>query len=1246
MKILAIRGSNLASLDGEFCVDFTLPSFSQNGLIAITGSTGSGKSTLLDALCLALFNRIPRLPSRGSQTLIGREDEDDKQRLASHDVRHILRRGTGEAYAEVDFVGVDKKYYRATWTLRRARKRPDGRFQTPEHAFICLKEQKPLGRTRTEIEQIIVKKLGLSFDQFRRSVLLAQGDFASFLKADAATRSRLLEMITGTEIYGEISRQAHLRANAESAELQQLQVRLNEYDVLEPELREQLERSLSDQNKRLEQQQQCLGQWQEQADWFKQLKHKKQQLTQAEADLALQQKAWDKSKADRQALERLKQLEALRLPLQRLDDAKSNQEKTLAQLQALELQQQSTEKNLAKLATKLEKSLKAYKTSETAYQKAQPDLRQAYQLDSQLQQVQVSKEQQELKYKKQKRNVASLQQTTKQQQAVLLQLQDKLSQVSQHLFEQKADEPLAAQWTHWQSLFDDLIAIQQVQHKDDLQLRELEQSVLTQAHQLDEAKQKIQLSNTQLEQCEASLLDLNEGDIQKALAECIEQLPSLQNQLLQLNEQEQIQRQFAEKQAEQKALQEELQALQIAIEQAEQSKQQQEIQLAVHNARLDEALQVHKRALLATGQSAEQLRAQLSDDKPCPVCGSHDHPWQGNNKLHALADAQDKRVQELQSENNGLKKRYQQLEFELASNLKQQKKQLNAQQANQQKLESIQTHWGRLSQQEITTAQPKKQIIGVKKQLEKQQTQQKQLQEQQAQIDKIRKQKEAYLKQLNQQQAALQVLEVAIQKSQSTIESLQQQKEKYKISAQAIIQRLAEVVDQLDMNIDLHTLKQACQKRAKQYLSLQEQQQSLEKQINDSQQELEKQQLALSHAEKLQREVEQEYQQLNTQLETLQQSRQALLVGYKNKTTEQIETVLKNAVEQAKADYEGVRQEYQTQDKLVLAQATSINDLQQGYDAQLSLSQKRSDELQQALRPFEINEDEARKQLTKDKQWIVKQEQAIQNLQRALQASQIHLETAQADLSVFVAGDQVTLQVIDYLAMYSDDDIVSKQALIKQEQSLVEQKLAEIQQQINELEFQFREDDNKRKQTQKLQKAYDKQAEITHIWKVMKELIGSQSGSKFRNFAQSLTLEILLSYANQRMQELNRRYALQRVPQTDLELQIVDKEMGDEIRPVHSLSGGESFLVSLALALGLASLSSRKTQIDSLFIDEGFGTLDPQTLDTALSALDSLQAQGKTVCIISHVSAINERVAAQIKVKACGNGKSIVELAA
>ncbi|SMG21085.1 exonuclease subunit SbcC [Cedecea sp. NFIX57] len=180
---------------------------------------------------------------------------------------------------------------------------------------------------------------------------------------------------------------------------------------------------------------------------------------------------------------------------------------------------------------------------------------------------------------------------------------------------------------------------------------------------------------------------------------------------------------------------------------------------------------------------------------------------------------------------------------------------------------------------------------------------------------------------------------------------------------------------------------------------------------------------------------------------------------------------------------------------------------------------------------------------------------------------------------------------------------------------------------------QLRHDEENRVRQQTLMqeiKACEAQAED---WGYLNALIGSKEGDKFRKFAQGLTLDNLVWLANNQLNRLHGRYLLQRKDSEALELQVVDTWQADAVRDTRTLSGGESFLVSLALALALSDLVSHKTRIDSLFLDEGFGTLDAQTLDTALDALDTLNASGKTIGVISHVEAMKERIPVQIKVK-------------
>ncbi len=215
----------------------------------------------------------------------------------------------------------------------------------------------------------------------------------------------------------------------------------------------------------------------------------------------------------------------------------------------------------------------------------------------------------------------------------------------------------------------------------------------------------------------------------------------------------------------------------------------------------------------------------------------------------------------------------------------------------------------------------------------------------------------------------------------------------------------------------------------------------------------------------------------------------------------------------------------------------------------------------------------------------------------------------------------------------------------------LQQQLAQSHQQLREnttrqgqIQQQLRHDAQNRQRQQGLMQAIVEQQQQVEDWSYLNALIGSREGDKFRRFAQGLTLDNLVWLANNQLDRLHGRYLLQRKNSEALELQVVDTWQADAVRDTRTLSGGESFLVSLALALALSDLVSHKTRIDSLFLDEGFGTLDAATLDTALDALDTLNASGKTIGVISHVEAMKERIPVQIKVKKI-NGLGVSRLA-
>jgi exonuclease SbcC len=159
-------------------------------------------------------------------------------------------------------------------------------------------------------------------------------------------------------------------------------------------------------------------------------------------------------------------------------------------------------------------------------------------------------------------------------------------------------------------------------------------------------------------------------------------------------------------------------------------------------------------------------------------------------------------------------------------------------------------------------------------------------------------------------------------------------------------------------------------------------------------------------------------------------------------------------------------------------------------------------------------------------------------------------------------------------------------------------------------------------------------------WDKLHALIGSADGKKYRNFAQGLTFELMVSHANRQLNKMTDRYLLIRDSDQPLELNVIDNYQAGEQRSTKNLSGGESFIVSLSLALGLSRMAGRKVRVDSLFLDEGFGTLDEDALETALETLAGLQQDGKLIGVISHVSALKDRISTQIDVIPVSGGKS------
>lgn len=252
MKILLIRLKNLASIEGPFEIDFTAEPLQSAGIFAIAGPTGAGKSTLLDALCLALYDKTPRFAAAGENLLL--KDVGDHT-VNQSDVKNILRRGAGEGFAEVSFVGADGHRYQSRWSVRRARSKAAGSLQPQTIQVTDLDTEEELQGTKTELLSRLTALIGLTYEQFTRTVLLAQNDFATFLKSKESEKAELLEKLTGTEIYSRLSMEVYARSK-QAGEAYRLLKSNAEMIQLLPE---EMQKSLLEERKKLEAESEAIG---------------------------------------------------------------------------------------------------------------------------------------------------------------------------------------------------------------------------------------------------------------------------------------------------------------------------------------------------------------------------------------------------------------------------------------------------------------------------------------------------------------------------------------------------------------------------------------------------------------------------------------------------------------------------------------------------------------------------------------------------------------------------------------------------------------------------------------------------------------------------------------------------------------------------------------------------------------------------------------------------------------------------
>jgi len=1212
MKILAIRLKNLASLAGPFEIDFTAEPLASAGLFAITGPTGAGKSTLLDALCLALFGAVPRL----SNAQVSAKAPDADGEISTGDPRTLLRRGTGEGYAEVDFVGIDGRRYRARWEANRAREKAGGKLQASRQSLRDIDQDQLLASQKVEFKTQLEAVLGLNFEQFTRAVLLAQSEFSAFLKANDNERSELLEKLTDTALYTQLGRRAFDKTKEAREAHKLLQDQATGVTPLSPEARAELDERFNEAQQQLKTQQAQLKQLELQHTWLKELRQLQDEQQSAAEQLTGAQQHWDGLADQRLKLTRLEQLAPQRHQFARTTELTSQLTPLAAQIQQHIEQQTALNERQAQLEASLSTAQAALVEAQSQHAANAPLLRQAFEEQSTLARlVKETATSADLKQHAEQacaQGQSTIQGLLEQQQQVAARLQRMAGELEQsvHL------APLSDAWNAYRDRLQQLMLIGNRLNKGQAELTALEQNATRASEELTAQKQQLEV------------LYKEAGAEPEAVAEQIQLLGTLlQDNRKQLRAFEELTRLWASQQDLDKRSAE-LHQRQLTAQQARDRLTQDGVkaknELAVAEQTLSVTRELLERQRLARSASVEELRGQLQDDQPCPVCGSADHPYhQPEALLQSLGRHDESEQANAQKAVDLLKEKLTDLRGEVGGLIAQQKELLQQQEqlvTQQQGLTpSLEAH--SLSAQLLAQDAVKRDAW---------------LAQQNSQLNQSITQDE-------QRQAALLTLQqdaARLQQQLRNAESASQQATQHLVNQQRELssdrQRLDEELTAFSTLLPADTLQALRNEPAATFMQLDRQIAQRLEQLDQQRDELSEQQQRQQTLEKEQdrqltrvQQLDATQQQFNALAEQQQACQRKLsqLLG-EHRSAEHWLEQLDKAVEQARHAQTSASQELQS----VLTRLVQLAaELKAQQDRSLALEAENR-ELAGKIADWraqhpELDDAGLETLLSVDDQQVSELREHLQHSEKAIEQAKVRVQERDQRLLNHQAQHNGNLDAEQLATALTD----------------LQNLFAASEHRCAELRAEQAEDQRRQNANQALaQQIADAYTEFQR-WARLNALIGSATGDTFRKIAQAYNLDLLVHHANVQLRQLVRRYRLKRGGSM-LGLLVMDTEMGDELRSVHSLSGGETFLVSLALALGLASMASSTLKIESLFIDEGFGSLDPESLQLAMDALDGLQAQGRKVAVISHVQEMHERIPVQIQVHRQGNGLSTLEV--
>ena len=1217
MKILSVTLNNINALKGRWFIDFDHPPLKNAGIFVICGPTGAGKTSVLDAITLSLYGETDRLHKK--------------------DIENIMTRHTGDCYCETIFQLKNKKF-KSHWSLRRSRGKADGKVQPPKRLLYDLSGNEPvvIAQKINNVQAKIESITGLDYKRFSRSMMLAQGRFAEFLNAPDKERASLLEKITGTDIYSKLSIKAFEKARQEKENLNLLQKEQHSISKISPEEIQKLNEELKTIKENSTHKKSIIYDLQQKIELRKRIKRLEDEKISVEKKLinARNQEKdlqTDNSRLERSnlALEFKSDLDGVTLQKSRLNDLENDNKNLDEQLKNNQKLLQDIEAKQVIVKKQFDDAIKIQKETEPLIQETIIIDRDLLQLQSQ-----IKNKQKDLNQKKTR--CSRLEILKKETQDNHKKMLIKLKELKNWLEANEHDENLSE---HISYIHSDLIEI----HETRNQYSEYQKKITKQRKELSDFESKQQKQKKSLEKIHKQMDSLvkeinNENNkLKKQLGG--QNLSDIENNMNETLQQSYIFENIIKVSSQYKELKKNIVQDREDLKNNSISKLNCNKLLKTINKKIDN----EKNTLKALDQAVQhemlfasfsEKRKNLKHDSPCPLCGSLQHPYVSEKKVSQETQIQKERdkkkkdVEKLYSKKEFQKTEHMRFKSIISNNIK------NILQYKQN-LMQLNKEWDYLCNEVNTPLnisnndELNKQSQDIKKRLI---IFQQRYKTSKFLIDKKNRLEKNFQEQKEKDftfQNELKELEFKIQRINSKIKDLTNNCDDIQEKGKKISQDAKLKLSKYKLNVPKfgkeNDLIDLLKKRALKFKDKVQSGKDLDTKIQAIIQKINENDIEMKSIVKQIDELSEQLQSLVSSQKEIQEKRYKLL---KDKNPENEKIRLIEEIEKYQDLVNKYAGQYSKHEKALTAQEALKKNKQNEIVILQNTYKNNMQYLLESIKPKGFSKIE-------DLQAAIIDSSEAQDIKKRFEKAQkmIHQEeTRYKDIfkSLEIEKEKTTFNE-------SLEEIETNLNKHEKEKESIDRRVGSIEQIINEEKKQniLREEAQKKLQKQEI---------ISKRWNDLNYLIGSHDGNSFRTFAQGLTLNRLIEYSNVHLKKLSDRYLLKRLSSKSLTLNIMDTYQANSLRPTNTLSGGESFLVSLAMALGLSDLAGNSIRVESLFLDEGFGSLDEETLVVAINAIERLNHRGKMIGVISHIESLKERIPVHIEVSKIAGGTSRLDI--